>query len=277
MTALPVSVVVPTVGRATLRACLESVAACDPAPAEVLVVDQSPDAAGARAADGLPIARHLPCAATGPGASRNAGVRAAAHDHVLMTDDDCTVARDWVAAGHALMQRHPDALLTGRVLPAGPHRPVPSTVEDAEPRDLGGRPRFDALYSNNMAIGRAAFLAVGGFDERLPTAEDNDLCYRWTSAGRPMRYEPSLTVWHHGWRGPAELERVWLGYWRGQGAFYAKHLRRGDRSMLRAIARDLVAGVRATVARRPRWSDSRRSILRGLPAGLADGWRRFGR
>jgi glycosyltransferase involved in cell wall biosynthesis len=37
------SVVVRTIGRPQLlRACLESIAACDPRPAEIVVVDQDP-------------------------------------------------------------------------------------------------------------------------------------------------------------------------------------------------------------------------------------------
>ena len=40
----PVTVVIPTIGRGKLlRACLTSLAACRPAPDEVLVVDQSHD------------------------------------------------------------------------------------------------------------------------------------------------------------------------------------------------------------------------------------------
>ena len=64
----PVSVVVPTIGRlASLEACLRSLAACDPPPAEVLIVDQSraPDVhelAGRVA--GLD-ARVIPCAERG--------------------------------------------------------------------------------------------------------------------------------------------------------------------------------------------------------------------
>ena len=39
--AADVTVVIPTVGRPLLRQCLGSIAAADPRPAEVIVVDQS--------------------------------------------------------------------------------------------------------------------------------------------------------------------------------------------------------------------------------------------
>ncbi|MFL5885665.1 MAG: hypothetical protein ACJ77M_11390, partial [Thermoleophilaceae bacterium] len=59
-----------------------------------------------------------------------------------------------------------------------------------------------------------------------------------------------------------------------QGAFYGKHLRSRDPMMLRFLARDLKKAVKATGERvlrgRPRWTDWRRGIMRGLPVGL---WR----
>ena len=86
---------------------------------------------------------------------------------------------------------------------------------------------------------------------------------------------------HHDWRSPEELERLYVRYARGEGFFYAKHLRRGDLRMLLYLARTLAAGVRglfsAAIKRREAWTDSRRGILRGLPGGFLDGWRVFGK
>ena len=63
-----------------------------------------------------------------------------------------------------------------------------------------------------MLMERAAFESVGGFDERFFLyKEDEDLCYRMRLAGGSIRYEPSVTVRHHGsvvaGRGP-ELARA---------------------------------------------------------------------
>ncbi len=283
----PVTVVIPTIGRLDpLRRCLESIARTAPPPAEILVVDQShdpaladvvADAAGARGrvvrSGGLGVAR-----------ARNDGLRAAEHDVVLVTDDDCTVAPDWILAGARLATMYPGAIVTGKVLPVGDPRAVPSTKDDPSPRDLTGERRGGWLFGNNMVLPRSAVLDLGGFDERFgpeEAAEDNEFCYRWLKAGRSLRYEPSLVVEHHDWRSPHDLERLYVRYARGEGFFYAKHLRHGDLRMVRFVARDLVWGIRGfasgLVKRRESWTDSRRGIFRGMPGGFAAGWRAYGK
>jgi GT2 family glycosyltransferase len=285
--ALPATVVVPTIGRTrTLRRCLEALAACMPRAAEILVVDQSHDPAVTALVDEFlrVEARVVPCHGRGVARGRNDGLRAAAHQLVLVTDDDCTVPSDWVATAWRLATQYPDAIITGRVVPGGDPRAVPSTKQDPVSRDLSNERRGGMLFGNNMVLPRAAVLDAGAFDERFSpqeAAEDNEFCYRWLKAGRELRYEPELVVTHHDWRSPEELERLYVRYARGEGFFYAKHLRRGDLRMLRFLARDAVWAVRslasAAIKRREAWTDSRRGILRGLPGGFIHGWRVFGK
>jgi GT2 family glycosyltransferase len=161
---------------------------------------------------------------------------------------------------------------------------VPSTIEETGPRNLTGALRRGFLFSNNMVLPRTAALELGGFDERFgpeEVAEDNEFCYRWLKTGKDLFYEPDLVVRHHDWRPPEELERLYVRYARGEGFFYAKHLRGGDLGMLVFIVRDLAWGLRslvsAAVKRREAWTDSRRGILRGLPGGLVRGWQVFRR
>ncbi len=281
------SVVVPTIGRVEpLRRCLESLAACEPRADEVLVVDQSGDpevaaVIGAHEAIGM---RLVPCDGRGVSLGRNVGLRAAVSEIVCITDDDCTVPPEWVGIAVRLADRHPGAIVTGRVLPVGDPRAVPSTKEDPIAKDLSRERRGGWLFPNNVALPRDAVLAVGAFDERFgpeEAAEDNEFCYRWLKGGGRLVYEPELVVEHHDWRSPDELERLYVRYARGEGFFYAKHLRAGDLRMLRFIARDVVWAARGAlsglVKRRPGWTDHRRGILRGMPGGLRDGWRVYGR
>ena len=275
------SVVVPTVGRPQLlRRLLDSLARCDPLPAEILVVDQSGDEQVARAIHDAG-ARLVRSTRTGAASAMNLGLQEARHEIVLFTDDDCTVAPDWISSAYAQMKRDHTVIVTGRVLPFGDPLSVPSTKDANAPQDYTGDVTFSALYSGNMALGRSTVLSFGGFDERLLVAYDNDFCYRWLRAGRSLRYEPAMVVWHNAWRTRPELEALYVAYARGQGAFYAKHLRGGDVTLLPSIAGHLYAGVRslgaAVIKRRPAWADSRRGILRGLPAGFVEGWRTFGR
>ena len=285
--AVPVTVVIPTIGRLEpLRRCLESLARSAPPPAEVLVVDQSHDPAIEAAVTEVVGAQGRVVRGDGVGVARarNDGLRAAAHDVVLVTDDDCTVAPDWVSTGSRLATMHPGAIVTGKVLPVGDPRAVPSTKDDPSPRDLSGERRGGWLFGNNMVLPRSAVLELGGFDERFgpdEAAEDNEFCYRWLKARRPLRYEPSLVVDHHDWRSPDDLQRLYVRYARGEGFFYAKHLRRGDLRMLRFVVRDLGWALRGlasgVVKRRQSWTDSRRGILRGMPRGFVAGWRAYGK
>jgi GT2 family glycosyltransferase len=277
----PVSVVVPTIGRtAQLEGCLAALSGCAPRASEILVVDQS----GADEIKSLVErfagagARYAYCARRGRNLGLNVGLREAAHETVLITDDDCTVAPSWVGVAARGLASDRGTLLTGRVLAPSDAGHVPSTIDDPTPREHVGSGEVEVLYGGNMACTRSAVLAIGGFDEQLTTsAEDNDLGYRWLRAGGRIRYDPEMVVWHHDWRTPEQLERLYARYARGQGAFYAKHLRQGDARILRFLLRDLLYVVRAQLtalrhlAIRPdAWA---LGIVRGMPSGLAEGWR----
>jgi GT2 family glycosyltransferase len=282
--AVPVSVVIPTIGRAELLAhCLESISLCRPSPDEVVVVDQSGERAVRAvverfATDG---ARLLNSPVRDRSLAVNHGMREARHEAVLVTDDDCTVDPGWVRTAWARLSADPHTMITGRVLPVGEAVAVPSLTGSGVPREYTGEIHYDVLFGCNMACSRSLFLALGGFDERVKLAEDNDFCYRWLRAGERLYYDPSLTIWHHAWRTPSELEHHFRGYARGQGLFYAKHLRRGDLRILRFLARDVRRAARGTVARvvrgRSEWPDARLALPRGVIVGLVGGWRAFGR
>ncbi len=279
---MPTSVLIPTIGRLDLlEPCLRSVLACDPGPDEVLVVDQSGGPGVAAIVDRLgdPRLRHVPCEGRGIGRAMNVGLAAARHDTVHVTHDDCTVEPDWVGRAASLAAEHPGAILTGRVLPPGGSAYVPSTKSDPRPKDYTGTVTSGVLFPANMVAPRDGIQTIGGFDERPSlrvAAEDNDLCYRWLAAGRPLRYEPALVVWHHDWRSPEQLVRTHIGYARAQGAFYAKHLHAGDRRVLPLLRWDLRHGLRSVarglVRRTPRWQDPYREMVVSLLRGLVTGW-----
>jgi GT2 family glycosyltransferase len=274
------TVVLPTIGRPELiRSCLESLARCEPRADEILVVDSSDDSAVADvvAAFAESGARRIHCGMTGLGKAFNLGLREAKHEVVLLTNDDCTVEPSWVERGFGHLSESDDAIVTGRVRPHGDADAVPSTIDDPVRREYVGIPAF-VLYTQCMSLRRSALLEFGGFDDRIqPSAEDNDLSYRWLRAGRRIRYEPDFIVWHHDWRTREELERLYVNYGIGQGMVYAKHLRRGDLRMTRYLLWALYAILRGLAARlvhgRPTHPDPRLGMLRGLPLGLARGWR----
>lgn len=272
------SVILPTIGRpALVRKCLESLDACSPRAAEILVVDSSvgTEVATIVAEFASSGARVVRCERLGLGGAFNLGLREARYEIVLLTNDDCVVEPDWVGAGAAATRSY-DGIVTGRVRPAGDPLVVPSIIDETEPREHRDVPGF-FLFTQCIAARRRDILGIGGFDTRIrPTAEDNDLSYRWLRAGRTIRYEPAFCVWHHDWRSRAELERLYVDYGVGQGMVYAKHLRHGDLRIARYVLRDLYACARGLVARAlfgpPALADWRLGLVRGLPTGFVRGW-----
>jgi GT2 family glycosyltransferase len=211
----------------------------------------------------------------------NLGMRDARRELVAVTDDDCVVDPNWVERAWEHVEPANATIVTGRVLPRGEAAAVPSLVRNDQPREYTGGIHYDVLFGCNMACNRSLFLDLGGFDERVKLAEDNDFCHRWLRAGHQLHYDPSMLIWHRAWRTPEQLAIHFRGYARGQGIFYAKHLRRGDLAVFRFVAQDMRRAARAGLARlvrgRPDWPDARLSLPLGLARGLVKGWREFGR
>ena len=276
-----VTVVLPTIGRSKLvRSCLESLERCSPRADEILVVDSSVDGAVAEVASAFSSvgARIVRSDEPGLGAAFNVGLGAAAHEVVLLTNDDCVVEPDWVAAG--LAKGAEGTIVTGRVRPEGHPDVVPSVIDDPEPKTYSGRTAF-VLYTQSMALLRNELLEFGGFDGRIrPSAEDNDLAYRWLRSGRSIVYDPAFIVWHRDWRSANQLDRLYVDYGVGQGMVYGKHLRTGDLGVARFVLRDAYAICRGLAdrvvrGRRPH-GDWRLGLARGLPVGMLRGLRMRG-
>ena len=193
-----------------------------------------------------------------------------------MTDDDCTVAPSWVDIAWRRFRRIPTAIITGRVLPMARPLAVPSTIDEPTPRDYTGEIHYGALYGGNMACNRSLVLAAGGFDERLPVAEDNDFCYRWLRAGDRSATSLSLssgtTLGERRQSGPSPPK-----LWPRAGpllreAFPAARLRRRPVPRPRCLPRDsrnCSPGARET----RRMARSLQGLLSGLLRGLVEGWR----
>ncbi len=187
--------VIPTVGRPSLQACLDALAATVTAagypPCQVVLADDRRDTSAA-----LPVT--VPAALAdrvavvtlegrGPAAARNAGWRAAVPaEWVVFLDDDVVVSGDWARQlCIELHQAEPDVGgIQGAVTvpwPAG-RRPA-----DSQRATLGlAAARW---ITADMAYRRAALADAGGFDERFPRAyrEDSDLALRVANLGWQLR------------------------------------------------------------------------------------------
>ena len=290
------TVIVPTRGRADLAAtCVRAVLAQADAPAfELLLADQSDGTAtrdaAAVAAGGDARYRHV--AVTGRGRSRalNEALPAARGSWIVMTDDDCRPASDWLAAlERAVAGVGGRSIVVGRVLP-GPAEPgkgdPPAILDEPTPRTIAGKVDRDWIYPN-VAVPRALFDEVGHFDERLgigtslPGGEDNDFGYRLLRAGWTIAYRPEPRVWHAAWRSVAERAALKHAYGLGQGGFYAKHLASGDFFVAWRLVKDLGRSARAAsgAALRGRLAEGRghAAYFRGIVRGCVRMARTLGR
>lgn len=218
---------------------------------EIVVVDSASSGTATRdvcAAHGVRVVRlDIP----GTSRARNAGVAATAATVVAFTDDDCLPTQGW---GGALLGAFADpavGLVTGQVV-ADRETAAPVSLQlEPDARDL--RPDDVIGHGANAAVRRTAFLAVGGFDERLgPGApglagEDQDLFRRLLAAGWGGRYEPAARVVHRQWRGRGAALGLSFAYGFGQVAAGGRLREAAWRDGVRAAARDARAGYASGV------------------------------
>lgn len=192
-------VVIPTLGRPCLQACLDALAdANGPLPRQVVLADDRRDTPD-------PLPARIPAAIAdrtvtvtlegrGPAAARNAGWRAAEPaEWVAFLDDDVRVGPRWRAELMADLTGEPARVagVQGVIevpLPAG-RRPT-----DWE-RGTAGLAAARWITAD-MAYRRSALLAAGGFDERFPRAfrEDADLALRLLGQGWELRQGDRATT-----------------------------------------------------------------------------------
>ena len=196
------TIVVPTIGRASLRVLLEAlVNGTARVVAPVVVVDDRREGAdlavelAGRPLD-LTVALDLTVLRSGgrgPAAARNLGWLRARTPWVSFLDDDVVPDPDWYAGllGELTAAPRDVAGSQGRV-----HVPLPDHRRPTDwERSTAGLEQATWITAD-MSYRRSALVAVGGFDERFPRAfrEDADLGLRVTAgAGRITRGERRVT------------------------------------------------------------------------------------
>lgn len=173
-----------------------------------------------------------------PGKSRalNTGIRFSKGRIIMITDDDCIVAKDWLVNSIDLFSGDACILAGGRIDLFDPDD-LPITILTSTTKRVLEDPDdvFSFIFGANMSFGRAVFEQIGGFDQRLGpgvatrAGEDIDYVYRAFRANIPVRYEPDIVVGHaHGRRDEVDRFRQISNYSIGEGALIAKYLVLGD-------------------------------------------------
>lgn len=256
-----VTVVVPTVGRPSLRTTVQAVLAQDHPRTEVLVVNNRPGASDVEAllAD-LADARLRIVEESTPGvsAARNRGAACARGKVIAFTDDDALPDSGWVSSILESFRADTTGRLgavTGRVLATEAPTQLQSWFEEAGVFDKGADPTVWALdhdpaldvlggfgkhnvffpytagecgSGNNMAFRPAALASIRGFDLRLGTGtparggEDLDAFRAMLLGGWGIFYNPKAVVRHYHRDNIPELREQSYGYGTGMAASLTK-------------------------------------------------------
>ncbi|MBD2256137.1 glycosyltransferase [Pseudanabaena sp. FACHB-2040] len=229
------SVVIPTYNRPQrLALCLKALAELDyPCDRyEVVIVDDGspmdlePVVAPFRDQMTLSLIKQ---ANAGPAKARNVGAYHAKGPFLVFTDDDCMPAVGWLTAFAQQLMLTPKAFLGGHTINALPQNLFSTASQELIDylyqyyNEQRQKPQFFA--SNNIAVAKELFLALGGFDPSFPNAagEDRELCDRWLQAGYLMKFVPTAQIQH---AHHLSLRSFWKQhFYYGRGAFYFHQVR----------------------------------------------------
>jgi len=218
--------------------------------------------------------------------ARNRGAAVATGQQLLFLDQDDVVSDRYVASMSTALAA--DGVVGARVdlsrLNPGWRAQVRRLAQETA---LASGPPFPWAYGGTLGVRRELFAAVGGFDERLVVAaEDEDLCWRLQAAGASLAFVPEAVLHYrlpNSWRA---LFRQGRRYGRAQVQVDSMH-RSSGRTLPKVapeLSRLVLEAPRALAARSQaaRWkfaflAGRRLGTLRGLlEVRTPRGSRRYG-
>lgn len=280
---LSFDVVVPTVGRPTLRRLLWSLAdSTGPVPERVILCDDRPSDPRALLEDDHPppaLADRITVVRShggGPAAARNRGWRTSSARWIAFLDDDVVVPIRW------LEELHTDLATVGPHVAASQGRirvPLPCDRPPTDwERNVAGL-EAARWATADMAYRREALAALGGFDQRFPRAfrEDADLGLRATSMGwrivRGQRHVvhpvPPAGPWVSVRKQAGNADDPLMRALHGPGWRRRADVPGGRRPWHLATVAAAAAALAGTVARRPAASLTGGAVWLGLTAEFA--------
>ena len=147
---------------------------------------------------------------------RNAGVRAAAGDIIVFTDAGCLPCPGW-------LERIVAPLRAGEDVAAGVSQDTAGeVVYGLPPEQLATERYLREAPTLNFAFRRAAFDAVGGFDESFTYGSDVDFSWRLNDAGYRIRHVPDAII-RHDYGTPRRQRRRSYTYGKARARLYRKH------------------------------------------------------
>ena len=199
-----VSIIIPTYRRdQVLVDTVRDLLALDPPPAEILVLDQTPEhtpdvAAALRDWDFAGRIRWLRLPEPSIPRAMNRGLLEARQEIVLFLDDDIRPEPELLQAHLAAHREHDAALVAGRILQPWD-----------EGKDFSAATQFhfaalqpawiDEFMGCNFSVRRDVALALGGFDENFVKVAyrfEAEFAHRLRRAGHRIYFEPAACLHH---------------------------------------------------------------------------------
>ncbi|MFO0730166.1 MAG: glycosyltransferase [Nitrospiraceae bacterium] len=235
---LTLSIVIPVRnGERTLPACFAALDQLNPAPAEIIFVDngstdRTPELLSAfqRTPRPLPVIV-LQERTLGASAARNTGIRAATGDLVVFTDADCAPRRDWLRHVGAGFAEAEIGAVAGSVTGVFDRSFCELFSSLYTLQTAGGSlvyrawtPWSGGFPTANLAVRRSLLLKLEGFDEgKTIYGEDYDLCARLYREGAAILYQPDAVVIHHHRATVKGVFRQAYGFGRGHAYLLHRH------------------------------------------------------
>lgn len=194
--------------------CLRSLAGLDPAPREIVVVDNaSRDGTAAMVRSEFPEVRLIEAGANlGFAGGCNLGVRTTTAPLIALANPDLVVRPDWLGELCAPLERWPQAGVAGgklvyrdgRLQHAGGELRLPLALGHHRGVGEADRGQYDACAAVEYVTGaalatrRAVWEELNGLDERFFPAyyEEVDFCMRARMAGYQVLYTPRAVASH---------------------------------------------------------------------------------
>jgi glycosyltransferase involved in cell wall biosynthesis len=147
---------------------------------------------------------------------RNAGVREAAGDIIVFTDAGCRPRPGW-------LDRLVAPLRAGDSVTAGVSQDLDGKIQyELPPEHAGETTYLRESPTLNFAFRRAAFDAVGGFDETFQYGSDVDFSWRLGDIGHRIRCVPDAII-QHDYGTPRRQRRRSFMYGKARVRLYRKH------------------------------------------------------
>jgi len=187
-----------------------------------------------------PNVRLIPALKKDTATVRNAGIKAARHEHIALIDADCEAPSDWLAT---LVRYYEDVRRRDKMIIAvgGSNIPPEKTSNfvqaigvalDSYIGSFGSvqgrrykRPiNVPSLATLNALYDKQKLIDIGYFDESLGCeAEDADINYRLTVAGYKLCFIPDSFVWHKMRATPRTWVRNMFRYGKGRARLLKRY------------------------------------------------------